>query len=582
MDHITSLAPVNRGKREELVALRKIERRRHGGVVVSVRSGELRMANTTVVMKGPQEPSTTAYIPVADLAVADGLHGDYDVYWRPVDSGGVPTGSEIRIRGQSVLTDQGASQLAFEGADGYGRLTSGGRGGTVWVVTNTNDSGSGSLREAAEASGTRAIVFAVSGTITLLTDLRIQNPNCSIYGQTSPGDGIQVAGNDVRVEANNVVLQYLRCRSGSGALSPDTARAISIQGSSGARTSVIVNHCEAMFAIDQCLNLSGDEHADITISDSIIAWGLNNAGHSDGDHSKGFLVQAASAPGPTSYSLHRNIFANCVDRLPGLIKSGVQGWYNNYIFNKDGSSGSAWLVWVPSEGTVQANVVGNMFDPGPENSPTVQIKGNNSTFSSNEAYLSNNEEYVSGGANSSASTNFASGWTEVGSAISAVPTPSSVMTPDEARTYVLENAGAVVPFVDALTQRVRDDINGVTTGIIIDDESEVGGLPTLTGSHPSGYDDNGDGVSDAWANRAGMDGGNLATTIHKNGYSYLENFVADLARDYEQIGSLAYLKLIGALPSGTTDVEVFFESVGDPFNPASSKSVVPLSQLRYD
>ena len=123
----------------------------------------------------------------------------------------------LLIAGMIVLAFWAETSIAvpaFPGAEGFGANTVGGRGGRVIKVTNLNDSGAGSLRAAVTASGPRIVVFEVSGIINLQSVLRINNPNITIAGQTSPG-GILVTGNMTLIETSEVIVRHMRFRVGS-------------------------------------------------------------------------------------------------------------------------------------------------------------------------------------------------------------------------------------------------------------------------------------------------------------------------------------------------------------------------------
>src|SRR4051812_13705411 len=137
-----------------------------------------------------------------------------------------------------ALAEPEARHLAFPGAEGYGRFALGGRGGKVIEVTNLNDSGPGSLREAITAQGPRTIVFRVGGTIHLQSKLVVKNPYCTIAGQTAPGEGIAVRGATFAAGgSHDVIIRYMRIRIGDES-------GVTMDGCGlGSCDNCIVDHC---------------------------------------------------------------------------------------------------------------------------------------------------------------------------------------------------------------------------------------------------------------------------------------------------------------------------------------------------
>lgn len=211
-----------------------------------------------------------------------------------------------------------AQQLAFPGAEGFGRYATGGRGGSVYIVTNLNDSGAGSLRDAVSKSD-RIVVFAVGGIINIDSRIVVQK-RVSILGQTAPGDGITVYGNGWSFSnADNAIVRYIRIRMGKGGDSGKDGITIA-EGSN-----MIFDHVSVSWGRDETFSISGDV-SNITIQNSIIAQGLET-------HSCGGLMQTEQG----GVSLFRNLYIDNQTRNPKV--KGVNEFTNNVVYNWGGGGG---------------------------------------------------------------------------------------------------------------------------------------------------------------------------------------------------------------------------------------------------
>ncbi|RLL97724.1 hypothetical protein CFD26_107235 [Aspergillus turcosus] len=166
--------------------------------------------------------------------------------------------------------------IAFPGTEGFGANAIGGRKGQVYVVTNLNESGAGSLRDAVSATD-GIVVFAVGGVIKI-SDRIVVSKRVTILGQTAPGDGITVYGNGWSFSnADDAIVRYIRIRMGKGGTSGKDAITIA-EGNE-----MIFDHVSVSWGRDETFSISGTG-SNITVQNSIIAQGLET-------HSCGGLMQ---------------------------------------------------------------------------------------------------------------------------------------------------------------------------------------------------------------------------------------------------------------------------------------------------
>lgn len=526
-----------------------------------------------------------------------------DAAYRAIKTAAVAYNPESVIASHQTVDDYAdietspKSMLAFPTARGFGKFASGGRGGKVVEVTNLNDSGEGSLRWALTDAGLSdaTIVFKVSGTIHLQSDIRAKLQNVTIAGQTAPGEGILYRGGKLNLGGcNNVIVRNIRGRLGvneyerkPGESDKDYRERCFIAGGAIGienATNFIIDH--------SCFGWSGEENMTVydnhfsTVQWCIIHEGLYNAGHAKGV--RGYGCQWGGSPA----TFHHNLLAHNDSRSPRINGASNSSqdrnvfleYFNNVNFNW-GRQNSCYggENEAGDFSSHECNFVGNYYKPGPArtstsffiemskarsgktlNGPSIwfldgnKMEGYPAATANNWSAISNQTGYAITSTNPDvpsmkatefiAQPTYATAKNHACLAASKFDDYADYMTPqetaDEAFAHVLAKAGTINR--DAIEQRIVDEVtNGTATyvgptankGGIIDTPANCEGW--IDYAPATAYTDNDhDGMDDAWELQNGFDPTNAEdrnVVASREGYTALEIFLNSLMGEPIQI-----------------------------------------------
>lgn len=213
--------------------------------------------------------------------------------------------------------------LAFPGAVGGGKYATGGRGGEVYHVTNLNDSGAGSFRDAVSKPN-RIVVFDVSGTIELQSNI-VCTDNITIAGQTAPGgSGVTLKNYKFGMGGDNIIVRYISSRPG-----PDKSTSSGNDGWGGAKGSnSMIDHCSLGWTTDEQWGLySNNDH--YTVQYSVIGPANSWGGHVKGIHGFGLMM------GRSNLTFDHNLIIHNVSRnfRGKVVGTETADFTNNIIYD---------------------------------------------------------------------------------------------------------------------------------------------------------------------------------------------------------------------------------------------------------
>jgi hypothetical protein len=419
--------------------------------------------------------------------------------------------------------------LAFPGAEGFGKYATGGRRGMVYIVNNLNDSGLGSLRWALESKEPRMVVFEVSGTIELKSQINIRSGNLTLAGQTAPGDGITLKNYPLVIRnANNIIIRFIRSRMGDQEYFQGDALTVRRDSQGSNPENIIIDHCSFSWGTDETLSLVNSKN--VTIQNCIISEGLHNSVHGKGTHGYGGIISGQNISiinnlishfKERNFQFQRGEFLKREESLIDFRNNVIYNWsfrssdggaesninfFHNYYKAGPASleTGRPDFIMNATNINKEPNTYGLFYLEGNklEHRPVIQedqwagVRLQSGSLTAQYLYLLQNKD--SNG--------------------SLVPhkIPSGIyshtLSADSAFVSVLSKAGASLSR-DEVDQRIVQEVRtgritykGSKTGLlgIIDSQKDVGGWPELK-SLPAPKDSDRDGIPDAWEIAHGLD-----------------------------------------------------------------------------
>ncbi len=398
---------------------------------------------------------------------------------------------------------QASSLPVFPGALGFGTTTVAGSGRgsnppktSIIRVTNLNDSGTGSLRACMTASGPRTCIFEVAGYINLLTKIVVKAPNLSVFGQTAPSPGIQVRDGSIVVQADDVLIQHIASRPGDRNLPTDGGNGLKaserdgfgVWGVSSSDTvqRVVFDHVSITWGMDESfstytgVNSTADGTTpikDVTISNSLVAEGLNNSNHGDkeGKHSMFSLLGSNCK----NFTYYRNLIANSNGRHVRMKSNSDVEFLNNYVYNFANTSTSGYNQWnmdYSSGGPAnRINFMYNFYRRGPTTTDTTSpvFYFSSLTPLASRVYVAHNIS------SNTRPTDSGGEWLIASANGRGLPTSMQASSP----AFALSNAASDLVHPDLLLNALKDVVGARPWNRYPHDARIVGEVLSNTGSH---------------------------------------------------------------------------------------------------